>query len=154
MRSLGRARFLAGEQGCLYAVTHLKLLQNVRHVVLDSLLGEEELRGDLLVRFSLGDLVEDCPLPVRKIANVTASGAACARSGKLCQQASRHRGSDVRLATAHGANDLYQLVSGHPLEDVAVRAVLQSPQQGVFVFDRRQDDDFAVWTFPLQSPNH
>src|SRR3970040_236737 len=48
--------------GRLAATAHSHLGEKVRHVVLDCLLGEEHLLGDLAIRHPGGDVLDDGPL--------------------------------------------------------------------------------------------
>ena len=59
-----------GVHGCLGAATHAHLGEQVRHVVLHRLFGEEHLVGDLTVGETLSEEFEDAALLVRPAATV------------------------------------------------------------------------------------
>ena len=59
-------------------VAHPKLLENVRAVALDGLLGDDQCLGDLLVAVALGDELENLLLPAAEW--VLAQGKILARS--------------------------------------------------------------------------
>src|SRR4051794_10295083 len=61
-RSLPALREAGGVGGGLGPATHAQLGEDVRHVVLDRLLGEEHLLTDLAVGETLGDVIEDLAL--------------------------------------------------------------------------------------------
>ena len=78
--------------------------------MLHRLLTEEQLGGDLLVRFPLGDQVEDGPLSVCKLADGVAGDPVGAGRGQLSKESRCHGGRHVCLAAVNGANDMHQLL--------------------------------------------
>src|SRR3954454_5491181 len=59
---LGHQAHLEGIDRCLRPITHIELAQDIAHIVLDRLLRQPQLLGDLPIAVSLHNGIEDVPL--------------------------------------------------------------------------------------------
>ena len=126
-----------GERGGLGTPAHAQLGQEVGDVVLDRLLGEEQLRSDLPVGLAVGDQGQDLPLSVGQLVDVV--GVGLVASDAVDDPACRGR-VDERPSVRHGANGADQLVAVDLLEQVPRRAGQDGLGQRLLVGERREHE--------------
>src|SRR5687768_227839 len=128
-----------GEHGGLHARLHLQLLQHVADVVLDRVLADEQLFGDLAVALAVGDLPQNLQL---------AGGERRGRAGalghadELVEQLGGHARADQRLTTRDEPDRLGDLVVRRAvLEQVARGTALDRlVEVGLLVTGGEHDD--------------
>src|SRR5207302_7677704 len=98
----------------------VQLLEDVADVVLDGVLGDEELLGDVPVVVAPGDELEDLQLPVGQPGSRDAGPlvGALHHAGELVEQLGGHGGRDERLPGVHGPHRVRHLLDGDLLQQV------------------------------------
>src|SRR3954469_21984162 len=125
------------EEGGLGTAAEAELGQQRRHVVLDRLLREPELLGDLAVREPFADQEEDPALLAGQ------PGHAWIRRWPRAQALEHDLGDagvEGRLPGRHPSYRLDQVVAPHLLEDVTGRAGQDRGEQRLVVVVRREDE--------------
>src|SRR5665811_803310 len=132
----------------LGAVVHAQLSQDAGHVVLDGLLADRKGVGHLLVRHSLGDVVENLDLARGKRSEDRRRFLAVYRQfAELLEDAARHRGLgkdlvvDEVFAAGDATDDRDEIVGSDVLEDERGRPGLDRVEERVFVFADGENDD-------------
>ena len=87
-------------------------------MVLDRLLGQMQLRADLLIAVAGGDPLQDLPLPLGKVVERTGRMRTGFPSAQLEQEASREGWRDIDLAGCHRAHDADELAGGNAFQHV------------------------------------
>ena len=127
----------AGVYARLGTPLHVQFGQQVRHVVLDRLLGQEHVLGDLTVRLPLGDQVEDAALLVgeRRPERLLFGPVAQPPQYPVGQ-----RRVEERLPGRHPAHVVDQAVPADLLEDVARGPGHDRGEQGLVIGVGREHD--------------
>jgi hypothetical protein len=129
------AFFEAGDEGRrLGAALHAELGEQVRDVVLDRLLGEEQLGRDLTVRKTFADQIEDLALAKSQIGE---------RAGFAFAQPAHGEADGRRVEELRPSRDrpdrFHDAVATHLLEQVARRAREAGVDERLVVGERRED---------------
>src|SRR3954451_17584760 len=127
----------------LHAGVEVQLLEDVAHVVLDRVLRDVELVGDLTVREPLGHELEHLELAVGQLRRrdlLLLVGAAGERV-ELLDELRGHRRADQRLALHHGADRVGDLLDGDLLQQVAGGAGLDRLVEIVLLVGDGQHED-------------
>src|SRR5450759_4266376 len=108
----------------LHARVQLELLQDVAHMVLDGVLRDEQRSGDVLVRHAAGDQLEHLELALGQARDRHGRTFLMFldHEGELGQELRGHRRRDQRLPCVDRPQAIGDLLGGHILEQVAVRA--------------------------------
>ncbi len=134
---------------CLRAAPHAEFGQQVRHVVLDGLFGEEELLADLAVGHSFGDEVEDSALLF---------GEGCKLIDRRVAETFEYAGGEKRieegLAPAHPADRIDDVGASHLLEQVPGGAGHDGAEEGFVVGERREHEASDIWVVRPDFPAH
>ena len=126
LAALGQAGRVRGGFG---AAAHAQLGQQVGHVVLDGLLGQEELLADLAVGHTLGDEIEDAALLVGE----TGELVRVRRVAQPLEHSGGQRRVEERLAAADSADAVDEVGAAHLLQHVAGGARHDRAEQGLVV---------------------
>src|SRR6266511_2673802 len=121
----------------------VQLLEDVADVVLDGVLGDVELLGDVAVVVALGDELEDLHLAVGEPrgGELLLLVGSFDHGGELVEELGGHRRGDQRLALGDRADGVGDLLDGDLLEQVAVGAGLDGVVEvGLLVGDRQHED--------------
>src|SRR6478735_8190873 len=125
----------------LHARVQLQLLQDVADVVLDRVLGDEELLGDLTVVEPLGHEPEDLELALGEPQGGALLALRLGHLLELVDELDGHGGADEGLALVDHADRLGDLLDGGVLQQVAGGPVLHRlVEVGLLVGDREHDD--------------
>src|SRR3954454_17885852 len=127
----------------LHAGVEVQLLEDVAHVVLDRVLRDVELVGDLTVREALSHELEHLELAVGQLRRrdlLLLVGAAGERV-ELLDELRGHRRADQRLALHHGADRVGDLLDGDLLQQVAGGAGLDRLVEIVLLVGDGQHED-------------
>ncbi len=116
--------FPDGDHDGFHPGVDLQFLQDVAHVVLHGVLGDEQFLGDVPVVHAPRDQLEDLHLPVGELGRgnllrALLLGVAAGQRGELGEQLARHGGVDERLAAVHGPHGVGYLIERDVLEQVA-----------------------------------
>ena len=118
-------------------------------MVLDRVLRDEQLLGDIAVVHAARDELEHLHLAVGELGRSDVRGAlflrvAFGQGGELGEQLARHRGVDQRLATVHRPDRLGHLVQRDVLQQIAAGAGADRLEQILFLVTDRQHDDLRA----------
>src|SRR5215471_301622 len=133
-----------GLQRSLDAISNLKLLHDIRHVMLYSSLGTIEASRDLFVGHALRHKPIDLFFARSKVAVAFLDDwfELRALDQQLCREAWRHVGT----ALSDGLYRLDHIDSAAAFQNVPPRTCLQRRSDILLVFGDRQHDDLHVWT--------
>ncbi len=139
LAALGQA---GGVGGRLRASAHAQLREQVRHVVLDRLLGQEELLAYLTVGHPLSDQVEDPAFLVRETRKLVGLWWLA----QPLQHPGGHQRVEEGLTTADPADSVDKIGAAHLLQHVAGRSREDRAEQRFVVCERgeHQARDFGV----------
>src|SRR6478609_2047859 len=125
----------------LHAGVELQLLQDVADVVLDRVLGDEQLLGDLTVVEPLGDEAQHLELAIGEPQGRALLALGLRHLLELVDELDGHGGADQGLALVDHADRLGDLLDGGVLEQVAGGTVLDRlVEVGLLVGDGEHDD--------------
>src|ERR1041385_2272817 len=132
-----------GKQRQFQAVGYAQLVKNVSEVMLDRLLGDRELFGNVLIGISIDDGCNDVKFARRQIVGAFPAPL-LGYGGEVPDDSHQVRNAFAahpELAVHHATNALQEELSGGFLEDYASHSVVQSIHN-LFALDgcRKQDD--------------
>ena len=118
-------------------------------MVLDRVLRDEQLLGDVAVVHAARDQLEHLHLAVGELGRGDVLGAlflrvALGQRGELGEQLARHRGVDQRLAAVHRPDRLGHLVQRDVLQQIAAGAGPDRLEQVLFLVADRQHHDLRA----------
>src|ERR1022692_1305073 len=132
----------------LHPGVDLKLLQDVAHVILDRVLGDEQFLGNVAVVHAPGHQLEHLHLAIGKLGCryllCPFLVIALRECGELRKELARHRRIDKRLAAADSPDNLGDLVQRDVLEQVAAGTRPDRLEQVLFLVADRQYDDLRT----------
>src|SRR5215470_5525707 len=129
----------------LNAVSNVKLLHDVRHVIFYGSVGALEASRDLFVGHALRDKREDFPLTKIKCTLIIVRDYFDPLA-LVDQQSRREVRRHIAVASKDSSHGLDQLLSAAALQNVTPRTCLQRRGNVLLVFGSRQRDDSHVWT--------
>ncbi len=123
----------------------MQLLQDVAHVVLDGVLGDEQLLGDVAVVHPLGDQRQDLHLAVGQPrgGHLLLLLVLLGHQRELVEQLGGHRGGDQGLAGVHAPDGVGDLVDGDLLQQVPRRPGLDRVVEVLLLIGDRQHEDLG-----------